>query len=205
MVCKYCGQKVFYFYCDCGCKVFFDDLGGDWPIHNCDEYNNTHKNISKSSNSGILIKVPWIFISADEIEENYKQKIIINKPYLYNSNVHILSIEPKKDKVVTITGIVKEIKNNIDLYKKFKINKESIIGSNLLKKFGNEIYQQITIHVINLDDKNKDCYTAFNKYKYVNNKQIMLNDNVIIKLKGINILDDNVWNCISIEKLDDSL
>lgn len=38
MTCKYCGQKVFYFSCTCGSKVFFDDLGKPWPQHRCAEY-----------------------------------------------------------------------------------------------------------------------------------------------------------------------
>ena len=33
--CRYCSRGVFYFFCDHGSKVFFDDLGGRWPEHNC--------------------------------------------------------------------------------------------------------------------------------------------------------------------------
>ena len=36
--CKYCNKQVFYFSCDQGCKVFFDELGPPWPIHRCPEY-----------------------------------------------------------------------------------------------------------------------------------------------------------------------
>src|SRR4051812_23230577 len=35
MRCKYCGQHVFYFSCDHGCKVIFDSLGPPWPEHKC--------------------------------------------------------------------------------------------------------------------------------------------------------------------------
>lgn len=35
MQCKHCKQKVFYFTCDCGSKVFFEELGEPWPIHDC--------------------------------------------------------------------------------------------------------------------------------------------------------------------------
>ena len=35
--CRYCGEQVFFFTCDCGCKVFFDSLGPPWPTHNCIE------------------------------------------------------------------------------------------------------------------------------------------------------------------------
>ena len=33
--CKACKAAVFYFSCDCGSKVFFDQLGGRWPEHIC--------------------------------------------------------------------------------------------------------------------------------------------------------------------------
>ncbi|MDR0473856.1 MAG: hypothetical protein LBH43_09345 [Treponema sp.] len=34
-LCKHCGEKVFYYSNDYGSKVFFDHLGGNWPIHEC--------------------------------------------------------------------------------------------------------------------------------------------------------------------------
>src|SRR5690606_17686842 len=34
--CPHCKEPVFFFSCDCGSKVFFDDLGDPWPIHDCD-------------------------------------------------------------------------------------------------------------------------------------------------------------------------
>ena len=36
--CRYCRSRVFYFTCDCGCKVFFEDLGPPWNKHDCPEY-----------------------------------------------------------------------------------------------------------------------------------------------------------------------
>ena len=33
--CSRCRQAVFYFHCTHGSKVFFDELGHPWPVHNC--------------------------------------------------------------------------------------------------------------------------------------------------------------------------
>ena len=33
--CKYCGERVFYYANEYGSKVYFDNLGGTWPIHKC--------------------------------------------------------------------------------------------------------------------------------------------------------------------------
>jgi len=205
MTCKYCGQEIFYFSCNHGCKVFFDERGGDWPIHDCNGFNIKRKINTNVSKEILTENVSWTFISADEIEEDYKEKITKNKPLLYNSNVPILFVEAKKDNIVKITGKIKEIINNVDLFKKFNINRDSIIGSNLLKEFGKENYQQITIHVINIDDNSKDSYTTLIRCNFIRDKKIRINDNVTIKLRGEKILDVNIWNCIDIGKLDDLL
>ena len=33
--CKYCQQQIFFFSCDCGSRVLFDELGPPWPMHHC--------------------------------------------------------------------------------------------------------------------------------------------------------------------------
>ena len=55
--CKYCQGDVFYFSCDHGCKVFFDELGDPWPRHYCEEY---HKHISKAPKDRIHAKLSFI-------------------------------------------------------------------------------------------------------------------------------------------------
>lgn len=36
--CQYCKEDVFYFTCNHGCKVFFEELGYPWTQHKCKEY-----------------------------------------------------------------------------------------------------------------------------------------------------------------------
>ena len=38
--CRYCGSRVYYFTCDCGCKVFFEDSAPPWDQHKCQERQN---------------------------------------------------------------------------------------------------------------------------------------------------------------------
>lgn len=35
LTCKDCGDRIFFFQCECGCRVLFDDLGPPWPQHRC--------------------------------------------------------------------------------------------------------------------------------------------------------------------------
>jgi hypothetical protein len=48
--CKYCGESIFYFECKCGSKVFFDNLGEPWSIHN---YNEILRLLIKLQKTGI--------------------------------------------------------------------------------------------------------------------------------------------------------
>jgi hypothetical protein len=162
MTCRHCGQKIYYFFCDCGCRVFFDNLGGDWPIHEC-----SGSHFKKASSAKPIPKilkptekVLWSLITADEIEKEYKIRVRKNQSAFYNSKVPILFMEAKKDISVTTTDIIKEIVSPVNIFKIFNISKNSVIGAILSKQFKDQQYQQITIHTTNLADNTKDSYTA---------------------------------------------
>ena len=52
ITCKFCGKKVFYHTNDYGSRVFFDELGGNWPIHECNGFL-LAKSAKESYHSGI--------------------------------------------------------------------------------------------------------------------------------------------------------
>ena len=54
-ICKFCGKRVFYHTNEYGSRVFFDELGEGWPIHECYGYLLV-KRQRESNYSGILIK-----------------------------------------------------------------------------------------------------------------------------------------------------
>ncbi len=35
MECRYCGMRIFWFHCPCGCSVLWEELGPPWPKHEC--------------------------------------------------------------------------------------------------------------------------------------------------------------------------
>lgn len=35
LTCRDCGDRIFFFQCNCGCRVLFDYLGPPWPQHRC--------------------------------------------------------------------------------------------------------------------------------------------------------------------------
>lgn len=45
--CAGCKEAIFYFHCDHGSKVFFDELGGTWPKHECKAWNSATRLLSE--------------------------------------------------------------------------------------------------------------------------------------------------------------
>ena len=59
--CPSCNQSVFYFSCDCGCRVFFNKLGPPWPIHSChssQSNNHVRKTSPKPLGRGNTVQKP---------------------------------------------------------------------------------------------------------------------------------------------------
>ena len=55
-ICQSCHQQVFYFFCDHGSKVFFDELGEGWPEHSCGQRMHAVSEPGESRPSG---RVAW--------------------------------------------------------------------------------------------------------------------------------------------------
>jgi len=54
-ICRHCGQKVFFYQNGFGSKVFFDELGGEWPKHDCNNHSK-HHTVEQFKPRVILIK-----------------------------------------------------------------------------------------------------------------------------------------------------
>jgi hypothetical protein len=228
MTCKYCGEKVFFFFCNCGCKVFFDELGDPWPRHNCQEYINSiqsssvnyyvdiikkidkiekrlvDKNIQKGNKLIINDNGSWELIFDKEeniiLDDEFKDIININKNKGHSNNIHILKIENQSNETIEVIGKIVEIVLNVNIEKKFNVDLNSIIAANFLKKLNKGPYTQITIHSLNLADKNKNSYTALVESKFI--KSLKKGDSVGSILSGDSINNYNYWKCNIIEKLE---
>ena len=201
MTCRYCGSDVFYFSCNCGCKVFFDELGDPWPRHYCEEYVSS---LSNSTQSTILIKntFSWELVNNDNqilLENEYEKTIIINKDKNKNKNISIEKIDPIDNETIEIIGIISEIIPEININKKFNIVSHTI-GTLLLKKFDNKHYSQFTVHSLNIADRNKKSYTFLVNRNNV--KNILKGDNVGVVITGNIINNQKYWLCNIIDKLE---
>lgn len=77
-ICKFCRKRVFYHTNDYGSRVFFDELGGTWPIHDCNGYLMSKK-LRGSNYTGIFDKYPKSSVSLDVPQGASKPKAILIK------------------------------------------------------------------------------------------------------------------------------
>jgi len=76
--CKFCGKSVFYHTNDYGSKVYFDELGGIWPIHKCNGYL-LAKSRRESNYSSIIGKFHESDIPLNGLDRASKTKAILIK------------------------------------------------------------------------------------------------------------------------------
>jgi hypothetical protein len=138
--CRKCGAQVFYFSCNCGCKVFFDSLGWPWPVHDCD------------SPDHILAQVDI------KIEREYRERVAKRQRRRREWAAPIRVCEPLDGKKVIETGVVREI-GPVNVYKKFGLAADAPLAPKLLGELASDNFMQATIHLGGLGSDHLDSYT----------------------------------------------
>jgi len=212
MTCKYCNQEVFYFFCDCGCKVFFDALGEPWPKHYCADYEKAifpspvypQEDIQEDATEGKMFT--WTLLGPDEkididIELSYSQTVRENKIRINEKRYTIEKIEPSVNAYLNQTGIVRELIGPINKEKKFRIRIDSAFGYQLLGAFREEDFMQITMHTTNLAFGTPRSFTFLIPSK-MTRKRIKIGSHIFVTLVSESVKGKNYWYCRSIESFE---
>ena len=157
--CKNCGDKVFYFACSCGSKVFFDELGWPWNEHDCDfsksdrEWAQSRPR-KKDGAGGVQVKLlpgvtatrppdppgeGWNIDPGVKDEEARRARSRQRNP--------IEAVPPGAERTVEITGVVTELAIPVDVYRSLKISRTAI-GKGFLGALGDGEWGRVTIHVL---------------------------------------------------------
>ena len=209
MTCKYCGDRVFYFSCDCGSKLFFDELGQPWPIHRCLELapKPTLSRLGQEDLSGSLLS----YIDDDVatamsrlIEDNLDRKYVHaitraakNEENRSKQSTRIERQDPYNDCRTKERGIITELIRNANIRKKAGVS-DTALGVAMLGRFAYSPLVQITIHTMALaEDESENCsFTFFVEESVVDNLQLIKGCLVVAELRGIVISPRYpVWVC----------
>ena len=152
--CKYCQQQIFFFSCDCGSRVLFDELGPPWPMHYCGTPNPNPApyqpsnvgapsgvNIYRRSHysSGLL---PGLQSAADFIAPDVVKRVKESQ----NMARDTFPIEPIGSTNAEIIGIVREL-SRPNLARRHGLDRNSVGFSQLADIIGDADPVQLTVQV----------------------------------------------------------
>lgn len=154
--CRHCGSEVFYFTCNCGSKVFFDELGGDWPEHRCIEYLVTQygKEFVERGLARQMMRpgLPRKYQFKDEYAAS------VEKARKAPSSFQVVRNDPRENDEIQATGTVREVILEIDLMKKFDLP-DTLLGRAFLGLLGDERFGQLTVHVGSMGEADVHSFT----------------------------------------------
>ena len=161
--CPQCGGSVFFFQCDCESKVFFDELGPPWPIHDCDSSWARSRPRTRDSSGAIIVeispgitvrRVPDNFSIASDTVSRARRRIQQRDP--------IVAINPNPDSgLVTVVGILREEKIEVNVVPSLSLPSNSSMVSAFLGPLAEGRWGKITIHRQSSNEDVIQSYTAW--------------------------------------------
>ena len=152
--CRYCSQRIFFFSCDCHSRVFFDELGPPWPIHDCRTRGN---NVAPYSPSTLKIPIgvdvlrynqnstgllPGWQHGSDFIDPELVKRV--NESQILARDT--MRIEPIGRRTAEIVGVVRE-RSKPDLARQHRLERSSIGFRDLANTIGDADPVQLTVQV----------------------------------------------------------
>lgn len=123
MRCRYCGtDPIFWFSCNCGCSVLWDDLGWPWPKHRC------HRPSS-----------PEVVEVEDEVVEDAR------RPWLPQDMVARRA--GRAGQRGSAEGVVADLHPEMNPHRKFRL-RETVVGAALLGPLARGRMGQVTLHCL---------------------------------------------------------
>ena len=203
--CPSCKAPVFFFQCDCGSKVFFDELGDPWPQHDCEISwaNNLDRTVDSSGgitvtiSEGITVRRPAATFSVDS---SVVSKVMQNKKQL---NQHpIVAMKPEDSSGETVVGILRYSQVEVDVVKSLNLPPTSSMSSAFLGPLAKGKWGKVTLHKPSPHKKVQYSYTFWVASKSVADSRNAEGITVMAKIVPRVIPDIGViWHCEHYEVL----
>ena len=201
--CRYCQQEVFFFSCNCGSAVFFDQLGPPWPIHPChpedDPYAPEKPNTSFVPLRERLVPVsnpfkgPFPGIEAD----------VVRRATAKVDDHPILRIDPEPKSRRIIVGEVRELTLAANVFKAYRYS-DALMGRAMLGKLGAQPVGKITVHAPPAEpgDHVRESYNAWIPSSRIRDSRVARGAAVVAEVEGVPVPDRSpAWFCERIELL----
>jgi hypothetical protein len=198
--CPTCGAHVFFFMCDCGSRVFFDELGAPWPIHDCDT--SWARGLRRTSDeSGRLTVELRPGITVTRLPDSFE----VDDPVILRANPTgprrepIVAIRPHAG-FVQVTGVLRELDRAGNPLRSYRLDDASV-GRALLGPLGKGRYGRVTIHSPGIDDQ-LESFTTWVPHDWLADSRIRRGLTVAVVLEGIEIpAREGAWICADFDVL----
>lgn len=184
MRCRYCGEDVFYFTCNCGCKVFFDALGSPWVTHNCLERHiaTYGKEVVEDSLAQIMM-LPGYSTRGLKIEREYCEQVRRQSLEDRKKSREIVAMAPPRPNYThRDLGRLVELIDNIDLFRRANLELVGPIAFAMLGELGKQPMVQLTFLIDDLSYDDRESYTCFAPFRLVKSSAVKRGDLVEFKI-----------------------
>jgi len=186
--CRYCGARVFFFTCDCGCKVFFNSLGPPWPTHLCWQRAQSALGADRMARAmADYMMTPLNWGPQAAIEESYSEKVILKQREPAPPRPHLVRQDPAPGATVSEVGHLREIGSRVDVFRVFEVRPESLIGLQLLGPLARKPYVQVTLHSGDLSKQDGQSFTCLLDERLLQRSGAARGDLVFFSLTGSTI------------------
>jgi hypothetical protein len=205
--CSVCGGEVFFFTCEHGSKVFFDELGHPWTIHDCETSWTRNLNRTISGDGEMVVELrPGIFAirSSDGPDSFAIEQSVVSKARAIKKEQKqdpIVAINPERALSESHIGTLRKLRHSVDPVKVYKV-KATSMGRAMLGPIGAQDVGRITVHVPYPSDDQIESFTTWIPTKLLGAQRIMNGVTVAFDLETVNVPGYGyTWFCERLEVL----
>ena len=145
--CPTCSEDVFFFMCNCGSKVFFDELGPPWPIHDCDTSWTRRLRRTTDETGRITVELSeGITIIRSPVSSEIEEGVISNARKRHSkASDPIVRIEPAKGSHKSCVGVLREINRHVRPLNFYELDNTAMAIA-MLGPIGVQEMGRITVH-----------------------------------------------------------
>ena len=205
--CPSCSADVFYYSCDHGSKVFFDELGAPWPIHDCDErwarglkrFTDENGDTVVELKPGIYATKPYAKPASFKVEQDVIESARPTRGK--KASDPIVAIEPEREMSESHEGVLRVVRPSVDPMRAFGMP-DTALGRAWLGSIGKQPVGRITVHVPYPTEDYTESFTAWILAKLLQDRRVKRGITVAVDLRRIQILGRGyTWFCSSFEVL----
>lgn len=201
--CPDCEDRVWFFSCSCGSKIYFEELGWPWPQHYCQKFRIREaiemiRNIERFSDSEIYglidrYKEQHSHEVPDEVWEMLEFELgKRKKPFKW------VEVSANNEQTL-LSGQVMQINRSVNLYKKFHLNPESPFSDGLLGPLSGRVFHEVIIRENPNKENVSSQYTVLIDQQYFRRNTFRKSNKLLIEVNFIEIPPGSIWEVTGVQ------